>query len=127
MGLRRIRGLGARVLFVLVASALLPVGVLHQIEGRFHRKNVPSNGKFQRRHGLIEEPVPGGTAGYRFLMEELFDFTAIRAMLAGGKRVYFDALNALGQGLLPAFSVALGMEPGFLAPSFANENNAILL
>jgi len=39
---------------------------------------------------------------------------------------YFGALNALGQGLLPAFSVALGMEADFLAPSFANENNATL-
>lgn len=39
---------------------------------------------------------------------------------------YFSALNALGQRLLPAFSVALGMPVNFLDASFANENNATL-
>ena len=37
MGIRRIRGLGARVLFVLVASALLPVGAAAQGESGFLR------------------------------------------------------------------------------------------
>jgi isopenicillin N synthase-like dioxygenase len=39
---------------------------------------------------------------------------------------YFQALNALGQRLLPAFSVALGMPADFLDAYFANENNATL-
>ena len=39
---------------------------------------------------------------------------------------YFYALNALGQRLLPAFSVALGMQADFLDAYFANENNATL-
>jgi isopenicillin N synthase-like dioxygenase len=43
-----------------------------------------------------------------------------------GVMAYFAALNALGQSLLPAFSAALGMEPDFLAPLFADENNATL-
>jgi len=39
---------------------------------------------------------------------------------------YFTALNNLGQRLLPAFSVALGMPPDFLDADFADENNANL-
>lgn len=39
---------------------------------------------------------------------------------------YFRALNGLGQRLLPAFSVALGMPADFLGSYFANENNANL-
>jgi isopenicillin N synthase-like dioxygenase len=39
---------------------------------------------------------------------------------------YFCALNALGQRLLPAFSVALGMPADFLDAYFADENNATL-
>ncbi|MBT8422226.1 MAG: alpha-D-glucose phosphate-specific phosphoglucomutase [Gammaproteobacteria bacterium] len=38
----------------------------------------------------VVDPV----ADYAELMESLFDFAAIRAMLAGGTRVHFDALNA---------------------------------
>ncbi|MDP7545699.1 MAG: 2-oxoglutarate and iron-dependent oxygenase domain-containing protein [Alphaproteobacteria bacterium] len=39
---------------------------------------------------------------------------------------YFRAVNELGQRLLPAFSVALGMPPDYLDEDFANENNATL-
>ena len=39
---------------------------------------------------------------------------------------YFRALNDLGQRLIPAFSVALGMEADYLEQDFANENNAKL-
>jgi len=43
-----------------------------------------------------------------------------------GVMAYFTALNDLGQRLLPAFSVALGMPPDFLDADFADENNANL-
>ncbi len=39
---------------------------------------------------------------------------------------YFHALNDLGQRLVPAFAVALGMEADYLDDDFANENNAKL-
>ena len=39
---------------------------------------------------------------------------------------YFRALNDLGQRLVPAFAVALGMEADYLDEDFANENNAKL-
>jgi len=43
-----------------------------------------------------------------------------------GVMAYFQALNDLGQRLLPAFSVALGMPPDYLDADFADENNANL-
>ena len=43
-----------------------------------------------------------------------------------GIMAYFQALNDLGQRLVPAFSVALGMPPDYLEEDFANENNAKL-
>ncbi len=43
-----------------------------------------------------------------------------------GVMAYFTALNGLGQRLLPAFSVALGMPPDYLDADFADENNANL-
>jgi len=43
-----------------------------------------------------------------------------------GVMAYFAALNALGQRLLPAFAVALGMPSDYLDDDFANENNATL-
>ena len=52
---------------------------------------------------------PSGLAGFR---EGVMD--------------YFSVLNALGQRLLPAFSVALGMPADFLDGYFADENNATL-
>jgi isopenicillin N synthase-like dioxygenase len=52
---------------------------------------------------------PGGLPGFRT-----------------GVMAYFSALNDLGQRLLPAFSVALGMPPDFLDAEFADENNANL-
>jgi len=39
---------------------------------------------------------------------------------------YFKALNDLGQRMVPAFAVVLGMEPDYLDEEFANENNAKL-
>jgi isopenicillin N synthase-like dioxygenase len=43
-----------------------------------------------------------------------------------GVMAYFDALNALGQRLLPIFARALGMPDGHFAPLFADENHATL-
>lgn len=43
-----------------------------------------------------------------------------------GVMAYFGALNDLGQRLLPAFAVAMGMPPDYLDDDFANENNATL-
>ena len=43
-----------------------------------------------------------------------------------GVMAYFRALNDLGQRLVPAFSVALGMPPDYLDADFADENNANL-
>ena len=39
---------------------------------------------------------------------------------------YFTALNALGQRMLPAFAVALGMAPEFFTPLFSDDNHATL-
>jgi isopenicillin N synthase-like dioxygenase len=43
-----------------------------------------------------------------------------------GVMAYFHALNDLGQRLVPAFAVALGLEPDGLDADFADENNAKL-
>ena len=43
-----------------------------------------------------------------------------------GVMAYFGALNELGQRLLPAFALALGMPPDYLNEDFADENNATL-
>ncbi len=43
-----------------------------------------------------------------------------------GVMSYFQALNNLGQRLVPAFSVALGMPADYLDDDFADENNAKL-
>jgi isopenicillin N synthase-like dioxygenase len=39
---------------------------------------------------------------------------------------YFDALNAMCERMLPPFAVALGLDPDFFAPFFANEAHANL-
>jgi isopenicillin N synthase-like dioxygenase len=39
---------------------------------------------------------------------------------------YFNSLNQLGQKMLPAFAVALGMEQDFFAPLFTDTNHATL-
>lgn len=39
---------------------------------------------------------------------------------------YFSALNALGQRMLPAFAVALGMPADYFSPMFADDNHATL-
>lgn len=43
-----------------------------------------------------------------------------------GVIAYFRALNELGQRLLPAFALALGMPPDYLDDDFSDENNATL-
>lgn len=43
-----------------------------------------------------------------------------------GVMAYFDALHALGDCMLPAFAVALDLEPGYFAPLFSDENHATL-
>lgn len=43
-----------------------------------------------------------------------------------GVMAYFSAMNDLGQKLVPAFAVALGMPADWLDEDFANENNAKL-
>ena len=43
-----------------------------------------------------------------------------------GVMAYFRAVNDLGQRLLPAFAVALGMPPDYLDDDFSDENNATL-
>lgn len=43
-----------------------------------------------------------------------------------GVMAYFQAMNDLGQRLVPAFAVALGMPADYLDEDFANENNAKL-
>ncbi|MDA0662317.1 MAG: hypothetical protein O3B08_05725 [Proteobacteria bacterium] len=43
-----------------------------------------------------------------------------------GVMAYFNALNALGQQLVPAFALALGMPADWLDDDFADENNAKL-
>ena len=43
-----------------------------------------------------------------------------------GVMAYFRALNDLGQQLIPAFAVALGMSADYFEEDFANENNAKL-
>ncbi len=41
-----------------------------------------------------------------------------------GVMTYFDTLNALGQRMLPAIAQALGLEPEYFRPLFADENHA---
>ena len=43
-----------------------------------------------------------------------------------GVMEYFQAVHALGDKMLPAFAVALGMEADFFAPLFSDENHATL-
>jgi len=43
-----------------------------------------------------------------------------------GIMAYFDAAHALGDRLLPAFAVALGLAPDHFAPLFSDENHATL-
>lgn len=43
-----------------------------------------------------------------------------------GIMAYFEAVNALGDRLLPAFAVALGLAPDHFAPLFSDENHATL-
>lgn len=43
-----------------------------------------------------------------------------------GVMAYFEAVNALGDRLLPAFAVALALAPDHFAPLFSDENHATL-
>ena len=60
-------GLGARLAVLLVAAD-------QQVEGRLEGSaRGPRTVGFQRRHGLVEEAVPGVPAGERLLVEQLLD------------------------------------------------------
>ncbi|MEM9682227.1 MAG: 2-oxoglutarate and iron-dependent oxygenase domain-containing protein [Pseudomonadota bacterium] len=43
-----------------------------------------------------------------------------------GVMAYFEALRALGDRMLPAFAVALDLDPAYFAPLFSDENHATL-
>ena len=43
-----------------------------------------------------------------------------------GVMAYFEALRALGDRMLPAFAVALELDPAYFAPLFSDENHATL-
>ena len=66
-----------------------------------------------RRFGAMEVEVVDPVADYADLMEELFDFVAIRALLKGGFRVAFDAMHAVtGPYAVEIFERRLGAAPG---------------
>jgi phosphoglucomutase len=63
--------------------------------------------------GAMTVEVVDPVADYAGLMERLFDFDAIRAMIAGGFRLRFDAMNAVtGPYAREIFERRLGAEPG---------------
>ena len=53
--------------------ALLAGAVLQQVQRRLDRKLLAADLEAQRRDGLVEQPVPGGIAGLRLLVEQLLD------------------------------------------------------
>jgi phosphoglucomutase len=66
-----------------------------------------------RRFGAMEVEVVDPVADYADLMETLFDFDAIRALLNGGFRVAFDAMHAVtGPYAVEIFERRLGAAPG---------------
>jgi phosphoglucomutase len=66
-----------------------------------------------RRFGAMEVEVVDPVADYADLMEELFDFDAIRTLLQGGFRMAFDAMHAVtGPYAVEIFERRLGAAPG---------------
>ncbi|MGI1660892.1 alpha-D-glucose phosphate-specific phosphoglucomutase [Palleronia sp. KMU-117] len=66
-----------------------------------------------RRFGAMEVEVVDPVADYADLMETLFDFDAIRALLKGGFRIAFDAMHAVtGPYATEIFERRLGAAPG---------------
>ena len=67
----------------------------------------------ERRLGAMRVSVVDPVADYAALMETLFDFAAIRAMIAGGFRMRFDAMNAVtGPYAIEILERRLGAAPG---------------
>ena len=67
----------------------------------------------ERRLGATVIEVIDPVADYADLMESLFDFKAIRAMIAGGFRLRFDAMNAVtGPYAREIFETRLGAARG---------------
>ncbi len=65
------------------------------------------------RLGEMEVEVVDPVADYAALMEELFDFDAIRGLLAGGFRIAFDAMHAVtGPYATEILERRLGAAPG---------------
>jgi len=65
------------------------------------------------RLGEMEVEVVDPVDAYRVLMERLFDFGAIRALIRGGFRVHFDAMHAVtGPYAKAILEGALGAPPG---------------
>ena len=64
--------------------ALLLVGVLQLAEQRLERQALALEVEPQRRHRLVEQPVPGGRAGDGFFQEQLLDLVGklVRLLLA---------------------------------------------
>jgi len=66
-----------------------------------------------RRLGDLEVEIVDPVADYAALMEELFDFDAIAAMIAGGFRIRFDAMYAItGPYAKAILEDRLGAAPG---------------
>ncbi|MFZ5751250.1 MAG: alpha-D-glucose phosphate-specific phosphoglucomutase [Pseudomonadota bacterium] len=67
----------------------------------------------ERHLGAMRVSVVDPVADYAALMETLFDFAAIRAMIAGGFRMRFDAMNAVtGPYAIEILERRLGAAPG---------------
>ena len=76
-----LEGLGQRLRRRL---ALCAVAILQQIQRRLDRQLLGPDLEAQARDGLVEQPVPGGIAALRFLVEQLLDaiLELIRLVLA---------------------------------------------
>ena len=67
----------------------------------------------EQRLGTMAVEVVDPVADYAALMEQLFDFPAIRALLAGGFRLQFDAMHAItGPYAVEILERRLGAVPG---------------
>lgn len=67
----------------------------------------------EQRLGAMSVEVVDPVADYAALMETLFDFPAIRALLAGGFRLRFDAMHAItGPYAVEILERRLGAAPG---------------
>ena len=102
----------------------LPMNKSVQKHSTVHKATKPNqNESFFITHdrGRDHPDVIAGTPlrGGNYWPEELPGFR-------NGVMTYFRALNNLGQRLVPAFAVALGMPANYLEEAFANENNAKL-